>query len=441
MGERAGMARQRRDADARLTGAAPARRLSNKWVVLFLLLGIGLFNQGDRFLLAGLVEPIKAEFRVGDGFMGLLMGPAFALLYSLLAIPIARAADRMSRIVIIVVGCMVWSAFTAASGLAQGPWTLAGARVGVGIGEAAFQAPAYALIAAYFVPEQRGRAFAIMGLNTYIGQTLGYVAGPALAANATWRYPFLVMGASGLVIGLVALLLIREPRHRVVHSEAPPPRLSALAAQLVGIASYRAMMAGMALGVLSGLSFGLWGPTLFARAYAMPIKEASTLFGLAFGIAGLVGMLSFGAIADRSSKRDPTAPLRLAALALAAATALIVIVTWTPGLGVARWLAVPCGLLGGGWSVGVVVALQNLLPDRIRATGTALGMLAVNLLGAVGGPWLAGALSDAVGGDPTHSLRIGLSIVMPLGFIGAWLIWRSRRSLVADRERLVELDG
>ena len=72
MGERAGMARQRRDADARLTGTAPARRLSNKWVVLFLLLGIGLFNQGDRFLLAGLVEPIKAEFRVGDGFMGLL---------------------------------------------------------------------------------------------------------------------------------------------------------------------------------------------------------------------------------------------------------------------------------------------------------------------------------------------------------------------------------
>ncbi len=273
-------------------------------------------------------------------------------------------------------------------------------------------------------------------MRDYVAQST-----PALAANATWRYPFLVMGASGLVIGLIALLLIREPRHRIVHSEAPPPRLSALAAQLVGIASYRAMMAGMALGVLSGLSFGLWGPTLFARAYAMPIKEASTLFGLAFGIAGLVGMLSFGAIADSSSKRDPTAPLRLAALALAAATALIVIVTWTPGLGVARWLAVPCGLLGGGWSVGVVVALQNLLPDRIRATGTALGMLAVNLLGAVGGPWLAGALSDAVGGDPTHSLRIGLSIVMPLGFVGAWLIWRSRRSLVADRERLVELDG
>ena len=440
MGERADVARQRRDADAGLT-IPRARRLSNKWLVLVLLLGIGLFNQGDRFLLAGLVEPIKAEFAVTDGFMGLLMGPAFALLYSLLAIPIARAADRMSRIAIIVVGCLLWSLFTAMSGLAQGPWTLAGARVGVGIGEAAFQAPAYALVAAYFAPAERGRAFAIMGLSAYFGQTLGYVAGPALAAGATWRFPFAVMGVSGIVLAMIAFLLIREPARLLVHTTMATPRLRPLARQLVGIPSYRAMMLGMALGVLSGISFGLWGPALFARAYALPVKEASTLFGLTFGIAGLIGMLSFGVVADRSSKRDATAPLRLSAIALAAATVLIIIVTWTPSLTVARWLAVPCGLLGGGWSVGVMVALQHLLPDRIRATGTALGMLVVNLLGAVAGPWLAGALSDAVGGDATWSLRMGLSFVMPLGFVGAWLIWRSRQTLVADRVTLAAIDG
>ena len=441
MGERAGMARERRNADARLTRVSAFSRRSNKWLVLFLLLGIGLFNQGDRFLLAGLVEPIKAEFRLTDGFMGLLMGPAFALLYSLLAIPIARAADRMSRIAIIAMGCLVWSLFTTASGLAQGPWTLAGARAGVGIGEAAFQAPAYALIAAYFVPEQRGRAFAIMGLNTYIGQTLGYVVGPSLAAGATWRYPFLVMGGSGLAIGVIAFLLIREPRRSAPATDAPLLVLRVLAWRLASIVSYRAMMVGMALGVLSGLSFGLWGPTLFARAYALPIKQASTLFGLVFGIAGLVGMLIFGVLADRVSRRNPAMPLKMAALALAAATALIIVVTWTPTLDVARWLAVPCGLFGGGWSVGVVVALQHLLPDRIRATGTALGMLVVNLLGAVGGPWLAGALSDAVGGNTTSSLRIGLSFVMPLGLIGAILIWRASSALIADREALVAHDS
>ena len=92
------------------------RHLPNRWLVLALMLGIAIFNHADRYLLAALVEPIKGEFAVSDGFMGLLMGPAFAVLYSIMAIPFAIYADKHSRIRIIVVGCIVWSLFTALSG-------------------------------------------------------------------------------------------------------------------------------------------------------------------------------------------------------------------------------------------------------------------------------------------------------------------------------------
>jgi hypothetical protein len=37
--------------------------------------------------------------------------------------------------------------------------------------------------------------------------------------------------------------------------------------------------------------------------------------------------------------------------------------------------------LGGGWSVGIMAALQYLMPDRVRATGTALALLIINLIG------------------------------------------------------------
>ena len=168
------------------TPAEALRGLPNKWIVLLLLLGIAIFNHADRFLLAGLVDPIKAEFGVSDGFMGLLMGPAFAVFYSTLAIPIAIYADRANRIRIIVAGCVVWSVFTILSGYATGPTTLALARIGVGIGEAAFQAPAYSIIAAYFLADQRGKAFAVMALALYIGQMMDYGVGPAIAA-ATHR--------------------------------------------------------------------------------------------------------------------------------------------------------------------------------------------------------------------------------------------------------------
>ena len=416
---------------------AGPQKLSNKWMVLALLLGIALVNYGDRYLLAGLVEPIKAEFQVSDGFMGLLMGPAFALLYSLLAIPLARMADRMSRIAIVCGGCLVWSGFTILSGFANSPWMLALARVGVGVGEAAFQAPAYSLLAAYFAAEQRGRAFAVMTLAVYFGQYLGYRAGPEIAAVHDWRMAFYVMGGVGIGVSALAFLFVREPQRAAAEQQAEAPALWPLFVKLWQIKSFRALSLGMALATLSGLSFGMWGPALFARAYDLPIREANAAFGLAFGMPGLIGTLVFGIIADRMVKsRGPQWLLLLSAGAALSATVMILAVVWAPSLTVARWLALPSGLLGGGWSVGIMAAMQFLLPDRIRATGTALALLVINLIGYVTGPLLAGQISDLVSGDPAFALRMGLTIIIPIGILGAILMARGARSLADDRDQL-----
>jgi MFS family permease len=415
---------------------ASAQRLPNKWMVLFILMGVAVFNYGDRYLLSGLVEPIKAEFKVSDGYMGLLMGPAFALLYTLLAIPIARYADRASRIKIICAGCAVWSLFTYLSAHATGPVTLAMARVGVGIGEAAFQAPAYSLLAAYFLPNQRARAFAVMTLAVYFGQYLGYRVGPEIAAVADWRAAFEVMGLAGLVLAGIALLVVREPQRSSESINAAHLPLLPLFRTLWATLSFRFMALGMAFGTLSGVSFGMWGPALFARAYDLPITEANATFALAFGLPGLLGTLLFGVVADRLGRRGQHWLLILAASALLAATSLILMVTWAPSIGFAQALAVPSGLLGGGWSVGIMAALQYLMPDRVRATGTALGLLLISMIGNVFGPLLAGSISTLVAGDPAFSLRIGLSFIIPTGILGAGLMALAARTLVADRGKL-----
>jgi MFS family permease len=195
----------------------------------------------------------------------------------------------------------------------------------------------------------------------------------------------------------------------------------------------------MALATLSGLSFGMWGPSLFARAYALPIAEANAAFGLAFGLPGLLGTLAFGVLADRVVKqRGPEWLMYLAAGAAFSATLLLMIVIWAPDLATARLIAIPSGLLGGGWSVGIMAALQFLMPDRIRATGTALALLVINLIGYVTGPLLAGQISDLVSGDPAYSLRMGLTLIVPTGFIGAALMIRGARSLSQDRATLAD---
>ena len=145
-----------------MTDRAAAPPLTNPWFALFALLLVSIFNFADRYLVSGLIGPLKQAFGVGDGFIGLLMGPAFVVLYVFAGIPIARLADRNSRIRIIAIGCILWSAATVATGLAQTAWQIALARVFVGIGEAAFAAPAYSLVADCFRPE-RGTSRALIG--------------------------------------------------------------------------------------------------------------------------------------------------------------------------------------------------------------------------------------------------------------------------------------
>jgi MFS family permease len=418
--------------------ASPATaRRSNPWVVLITFLLIYIFNYADRYLISGLVDPIKAEFGVGDQFMGLLMGPAFAILYTTIAIPVARLADRSSRIAIICTGCLIWSLFTGLSGLATGPWTLALARVGVGVGEAAFIAPAYSILSDYFRPERRGLAFAILGLAVYFGQITGYAVGPRIADAHDWRMAFFVMAVPGVLLSAIGWLLVREPARRQITTLANQIPLLPLTRKLVRTTAFFLMMIGMGLGTLSGVSFGFWGPTLFTRLYDLPLAQASSTFGLYFGIAGLSGTLLFGALADRAARGGLHRPLLMAAGALFAASVCIMLVTWSDDIALAKLLAIPAGLLGGGWSIGMMASLQYLLPDRFRATGTAIFIMVTTFLGFVVGPWATGALSQYFG-DGDMSLRWALTVVIPTGVVGAALAWLAARHLEADRQRLAE---
>lgn len=423
---------------ARPPGNPPigSRPIGNPWVALGMLLLIYIVNFADRYLISGLVGPMKAEFGLGDGFMGLLMGPAFVVLYVVMGVPIARLADRSSRILIIVGGCLVWSLATFSTGFATGPVSLALSRVAVGVGEAAFVAPAYSLLSDYFRPERRGIAFAILGLATYFGQMAGQGGGPAIAEVWGWRWAFWSMGAIGVVIALAALLIVREPARTDGNGEpvkAVPMR--AIIASLAATPTYLLALGGFTFAAISGVAFGIWGPELFARSHDLDPVVAKASFAIYFGGAGLVGMLLFGTLSDRLARKGMGWPLKLAGFAIAAATTLTLTITWVDTYSVALLLAVPCGLLGGGWSVGMLATLQYILPPQFRASATAL-FIAVTTLGSqFAGPFLTGLISEALGNDAL-SLRIGLSVIMPLGFIGALCSWLAARTVEDDRQRL-----
>lgn len=408
------------------------RQMTNAWYVLVILLILHSFNYADRFLIAALAEPMKLELGLSDSFVGMLMGPAFAVLYTIFSIPLARLADRTSRIMVICGGCVVWSVFTILSGFATTGWMLALMRIGVGIGEAAFIAPAYAMLADSFSPNRRGVAFALFGLGIYLGQMGGYIGGPAIAVTEGWRGAFIWVGGLGACIAVLGYLTIYEPSRKGGErkiSSAPP--LLATVRQLWRRPTYWRMNLGVALGSFSGTAFGMWAPSLFVRNFDVTLVEASAKFGLAFSLAGLTGMFLFGAVADRLTTRDISWPLRLSALSLTCATTGITLATLAPSLNVVLMIAVPTGIMGGGWVIGALSSLQRILDGSIRSTGVAVFNFVTTFAGLVFGPFFVGLLSDAFGGG-ADGIRNAMLVAISPGLIGAWLFWSAARTLKQD---------
>lgn len=202
---------------------APASLRS--WGVLAFLVVIYILNFVDRQILAILAEPIKANLGIGDAQLGFLYGTAFAVFYAVFGIPLGLLADLGNRRTVIAVGLAFWSLMTALSGFAGSFPTLALARIGVGVGEAAAAPAAYSMLTDMFPRRLRATALAIYSSGIYIGSGLGLFVGAQIVDRwnrafadggaplglAGWQAAFLIVGPPGLLLAPL-LLMVREPR-------------------------------------------------------------------------------------------------------------------------------------------------------------------------------------------------------------------------------------
>jgi hypothetical protein len=172
---------QRRPAgDAPAGGQSFGTRSYRGYVLLSLTL-VYTLNFIDRNLLGVVAQPIIAEFGLTDTEYGFLNGPPFALFYALMGIPIAIAADRYNRVVIMALCIAVWSLMTALCGFASSFVFLLIARVGVAIGEAGGTPPSNSIIADYFKPKSRANALGIFAMGVTLGGALANGFGGPIA--------------------------------------------------------------------------------------------------------------------------------------------------------------------------------------------------------------------------------------------------------------------
>jgi predicted MFS family arabinose efflux permease len=388
-------------------------------VALVVLLLTYMMSFIDRTALGVLQEPIKREFLLSDWQLGLLGGPAFAILYALTSVPVARLAERYNRSWIIGTCLLVWSIMTLLCGLAQSYVQLLLARIGVSIGEAGGNPASHSLIADLFPPERRARALAVYTLGAPAGAFLGATFAGWLTHLWDWRTAFLVLGIGGIVLVFPVLTLIPPVTRGDTGAAETPPSTLAVLRTLLGNPAFRQFAPGAALVVLVGYAIAAFLPSFFIRVHHLGMAEVGLIAGLVNGGAAALGTLLGGFAADRFGTRD----VRIYGW-LPAGMMLVATPCFVAGFMLDRIWPATILLMIATAGIYTYIAptfarLQSMVDTRMRATAASVLFLIINLMGLGVGPPLVGLIADR------HGIAVGLSCVSLLLVWASFHLWRA----------------
>ncbi|MBZ9649128.1 MFS transporter [Sphingobium sp. 3R8] len=382
-----------------MTGTSPSRK--SAYVALFVLMLSYLLSYVDRTALGVLQEPIKQELGLSDWQLGLLSGPAFALLYSIVGLPLARLSEHRNRSVILAACLVLWSVMTMVCGLARTYAQMLLARVGVSIGEAGGTPAAHSLIADLFPSKERGRALAFYSFGAPAGAFLGAVTAGWLAHHYGWRTAFIMLGPPGFVLAIAVIWLVPQlQRGRLdvnagqAQDDAPPPPFSAVLKVFFSNPVLRHSAAGAALIVLVGYGIASFLPSFLIRRYGLDIGAVGLISGLVNGVGAGVGTLASGFAADRFGARNVRFYSWLPAIMVTAAAPCFILGFLSSTLAVAVPLLMIATLAIFTYLAPTFAQMHNMIDARMRATASSIMYLIMNLIGLGIGPPLIGLISD-----------------------------------------------
>ena len=411
---------------------SPATRL------LVLLSAINMLNYLDRYVVPAVAVQLEGAFAMSHAQTGSLMS-VFMVVYMVASPIFGYLGDRFSRPRLIAFGIALWSLATAGAALAVGYKSLLLTRALVGVGEAAYVTLGPAMLADLFGENDRARVFTWFFLAIPVGSALGYGLGGLVGEALGWRWAFLLAGAPGLFFAWRTARL--EDPARGAMDPGPDsgaglaflPRLRIIFTSRVWLAATASYVAyTFAMGALSW-----WSPALLQGRYGLAESRAGMLFGGLAVLTGLLGTLAGGKLTDRLQTRWRDAGLWVSGLSLLVAAPVVAMALHAPGLHAAAWLYCAGMLLLFVNTSPLNAVIVGAVPPSVRASGVALNVFFIHLLGDALSPWWVGRRADAfrvAGLSEGHALARGLELVLPAILLAALALWWARHPRGAPAE-------
>lgn len=369
------------------------------WLLVLLIL-IYATNFMDRIIVATVGQAMKVDLNLSDLQLGLLGGMAFAFFYAILGIPMARLSERVSRVKMIAICAVVWSGMTALCGAAQNYVQLLLFRIGVGVGEAGGTPASHSLIADHFPPRQRATAFSLYALGTALGSFAGAFGAGYIVQTMGWRAAFVILGLPGVVLGVLAVLTLREPKRGLADgleaTKDPVPPLMDVVRLVLRKRSFIHVALGCALIGFANFGINMFMPIYFHRIYGLSYAEAGLAFGLITGLGAIVGTSVGGFLCDWAGKRDPRWYVWVVALVTAVSTPFYLSAFLQSNMYVTIAILLVFGSAMYVWYGSTFAVAYSLVTPRMRASVTALMLLLSTLIGQGLGPIFIGGASDVL---------------------------------------------
>lgn len=424
---------------------------SRAWGMVILLTIAYIFSFVDRYVLGLLIEPIKADLELSDFQIGLLLGPAFAIFYATIGLPLGWLADKKRRTWIVAAGIALWSAATVASGMAKNFGHMFLARMSIGVGEATLSPCTMSMISDSFPKHRRARpiAFYTMALSLGSGiaglisagvlkwaKSVDQIILPVFGSVEPWQFTFIVVGLPGLLLAVI-ILFIKEPPRQPIEKDPNSNQGDSLFDMLEHVMRewklFFPFIAMFCYMTIIAYSQG-WGASMFSRTWGWETYQYATYNAIVTLIMGPLAVNFAGWLSDKwTADGIKDAPVRIAQIGIVIMIITGVIFPLMPSPYMAIFII---GFNTAGIAmvsaVGIT-ALLNISPARMRAQIVAFYYMCISLAGLFIGPPMIAILNDFVFGE--MGIRYSMATLPVLFGLPLLFMYRHiRRSYIQSYE-------